>query len=91
MLDLEAGDNEGACAVGREDEGDRALGWGECESRVVEDVVRIEEDDTGELLGAKAFEQSVAAVAMLLGVIAIDVTTIGERTPRLRSPMVKQW
>ena len=45
MLHLEARDDEGASPVGSEDERDRALGWGEGEPRVVQDVIGIEEHD----------------------------------------------
>jgi hypothetical protein len=65
MLDLEAWDNEGACAVGAEDERDRPLGRREREAGVVEDVVGIEEDDAGEAVCAHALEQLVAACSVL--------------------------
>ena len=66
MLDLEARDDERSRSVGAEDERDRPLGGREREADVVEDVVRVEEHDPGEAVGARALEQGVAARAVLL-------------------------
>ena len=44
-------------SVRAEDEGDRALGRRKCEARVVEDVVRVEQDDPGEARRLRLAEQ----------------------------------
>ena len=67
VLDLEPGDDERALPVRAEDERDRPLGRRERESRVVEDVVGVEEDDPAQVLAPDPLEQRVAARAMLLG------------------------
>ena len=67
VLDLEPGNDERPGAVGREDERDRPFGRDEREAGVVEDVVRVEEDDAGEPRCLHVLEQGIAARAMLLG------------------------
>ena len=57
MLDLEARDDERPLSVGVQDEGDRPLRRDEGEARVVEDVVRVEEDDARQPLAVDALEQ----------------------------------
>ena len=47
VLDLEPGNHQRSRSVRAEDEGDRPLGRRKCEARVVEDVVGVEQNDTG--------------------------------------------
>ena len=66
VLELEAWGDERPRAVRAENERDRPLGRDEGEARVVEDVRRIEEHDTGEALGMSMGEQGVTAAGVLL-------------------------
>jgi hypothetical protein len=67
VLDLEPRDDEGARPVRAEQERDRPLGRREREAGVVEDVVRVEEDDAREPLPDDPLQKGIAARAMLLG------------------------
>ena len=66
VLDLEARDDERALSVRVEDEGDRPLRRHEGEARVVEDVVRVEENDARQPLFGKSLEQCVAPRSVLV-------------------------
>jgi hypothetical protein len=66
MLELEPRDDERPRAVGAEDERDRPLRRYEREAGVVEDVVRVEEDDARESRCLGIAEQRVAPRAVLL-------------------------
>ena len=63
---LERAADERPLAVRPEHERDRPLGRHEREARVVEDVVRVEEDDAGKAVRPCALEEGVAAGAMLV-------------------------
>ena len=67
VLHFEARDDERACPVPGEDEGDRPLRRHEGEARVVEDVRRVEEHDTRQAGRLRPFEERIAARAVLLG------------------------
>jgi len=67
VLDLEPGHDECACAVGAQDERDRAFGGHEGKSGVVEDVVRVEEHDPRQAGRLRLGEQRLAAGGVLVG------------------------
>ena len=75
VLDLEPGNDERARPVGAEDECDRPLRRHEGEAGVVEDVVRVEEDDAGEPAACACSRSASQRARCSSGVIAIDVIT----------------
>jgi hypothetical protein len=66
VLDLEPRYDERSRPIGADDEPDRPLGRHECEARVVENVVGVEEHDARQSGGLRALEKRIAAGAMLL-------------------------
>jgi hypothetical protein len=66
VLNLEARHDEGALPVRVHDERDRPLRRGERKAGVVEDVVRVEQDEPAQTRLATPFQQRVAAAAVLV-------------------------
>src|SRR5207244_7815250 len=80
VLELEARNDERALPLRVQDEGDRTLGGGEGEARVVEDVVGVEEDDARKTVVSSSREERVTARTVFL-------RTDRDRGPHPAEPM----